>query len=33
MRGAGVRLGIGTRVAFDGEIYEITEWLPGNYRH
>ena len=29
MRGAGVRLGIGSRVAFDGEIYEITEWLPG----
>lgn len=29
MRWAGVRLGIGTRVVFDGEICEITEWLPG----
>ena len=29
MSWAGVRLGIGSRVTFDGEIYEITEWLPG----
>jgi hypothetical protein len=28
MSWAGVRLGIGSRVTFDGEIYEITEWLP-----
>jgi hypothetical protein len=26
---AGTRLGIGTRVLFDGEFFEITEWLPG----
>jgi hypothetical protein len=29
MSWAGTRLGIGTRVVFDGEIFEITEWLPG----
>jgi transposase InsO family protein len=29
MSWAGVRLGIGSRVTFDGEIYAITEWLPG----
>lgn len=29
MSWGGVRLGIGSRVTFDGEIYEITEWLPG----
>ena len=29
MSWAGVRLGIGSRVTFDGEICEITEWLPG----
>lgn len=28
MSSAAVRIGIGTRVAFDGEIFEITEWLP-----
>lgn len=29
MSWAGTPLGIGTRVTFDGEIFEITEWLPG----
>ena len=29
MSWAGRRLGIGTRVIFDGEVFEITEWLPG----
>ena len=28
MSWAGVRIGIGTRVMFDGEVHEITEWLP-----
>lgn len=29
MSWAGVPLGVGTRVMFDGEIHQITEWLPG----
>lgn len=29
MSSAGTRVGIGTRVVFDGETFEITEWLPG----
>jgi hypothetical protein len=28
MSWAGVRVGIGTRVMYDGEIHTITEWLP-----
>ncbi len=28
MSWAGMRVGIGTRVMYDGEIHEITEWLP-----
>ena len=28
MTGAGVRIGVGTRVMFDGEVFVITEWLP-----
>ena len=28
MSWAGVRVGVGTRVMFDGEIHQITEWLP-----
>ena len=29
MSWAGVPVGVGTRVMFDGEIHQITEWLPG----
>jgi transposase InsO family protein len=28
MSWAGARVGVGTRVMFDGEIHQITEWLP-----
>jgi hypothetical protein len=26
--GAGVRIGVGTRVMYDGAVHEVTEWLP-----
>jgi len=26
--GAGVRIGVGTRVMYDGALHEVTEWLP-----
>ena len=28
MSGAGVRIGVGTRVMYDGALHEVTEWLP-----
>ena len=28
MTRAGVRIGVGTRVMYDGEVYVVTEWLP-----
>ena len=28
MSGAGVRIGVGTRVMYDGAVHEVTEWLP-----
>ena len=28
MTWAGVRIGVGTRVMYDGEVYVLTEWLP-----
>jgi transposase len=28
MSWAGVRIGVGARVEFDGEIHEVTEWIP-----
>jgi len=28
MSAAGVRIGVGTRVMYDGAIHEVTEWLP-----
>lgn len=28
MTSAGVRVGIGTRVMFDGEVHEVIEWIP-----
>ena len=28
MSGAGVRIGVGTRVMYDGAVHEVTEWIP-----
>ena len=28
MSGAGVRIGVGTRVMYDGAVHEVTEWFP-----
>jgi hypothetical protein len=26
--GVGVRIGVGTRVKYDGAVHEVTEWIP-----
>ena len=28
MSGAGVRIGVGTRVMYDGAVHEVSEWIP-----
>ena len=32
MTWAGIRIGVGTRVMYDGEVHVVTEWLPDRRR-